>query len=144
MAQPPREKRARGTARVAFIAHLDTIVAALEQGYTARAIYQRHQTKLGNAISYPQFVRYVRQVREDGTAAPPLGRPALASAPTAPVKSLPTAPVATPTPPPAPVNGSTHARHEPAPQRTFHHHGIVQEGEPEQLFGPGFLPKRRG
>jgi hypothetical protein len=49
MTEPPREKKARGTARVAFIAHLDTIVAALEQGYTARAIYQRHQTKLGNA-----------------------------------------------------------------------------------------------
>jgi hypothetical protein len=46
----------------------------------------------GDAISSPQFVRYVRQLREDGTAAPPLGRPALASAPTAPIKPLPTAP----------------------------------------------------
>jgi len=144
MTEPPREKKARGTARVAFIAHLDTIVAALERGYTALAIYQDHQTKLGNAISYPQFVRYVRQLREDGTVAPPLGRPALAPASTAPAKPQPVAPVAALTPPPAPVEGSNHARHEPASQRSFHHHGIVQEGEPEQLFGPGFLPKRRG
>src|SRR5271166_4478643 len=79
MAQPSREKPVRGTARVAFIAHLDTITAELAQGYTALAVYQRHQAKLGGSISYQQFARYVRQLREDGVVKSPLGRPPLSS-----------------------------------------------------------------
>ena len=53
----------RGIARVTFIAHLAVIRSELEQGWTAKAIYERHPDKLG-AMSYPQFARYVRQLKE--------------------------------------------------------------------------------
>ena len=39
MAEPSPEKKPRGTARVAFIAHLNTITAALAQGHTALAVF---------------------------------------------------------------------------------------------------------
>ncbi|MGI4943957.1 MAG: TraK family protein, partial [Janthinobacterium lividum] len=97
MATPSGERKVRGTARVAFIAHLDTITAELGQGHTAQAIYERHQAKLGNSISYQQFARYVRQLREDGMVQSPLSR----SAP------RPLSPAKPPPPPPAP---------EPKPQ----------------------------
>src|SRR5271166_5411381 len=118
MAQPSREKPVRGTARVAFIAHLDTITAELAQGHTALAVYQRHQAKLGGAISYQQFARYVRQLREDGVVKSPLGRPASPPPRSAPRATSPPSPLPpAPKPQPAPVTppeGSANARHEPA------------------------------
>lgn len=147
MAQPSREKPVRGTARVAFIAHLDSITAELGLGHTALAVYQRHQAKLGGSISYQQFARYVRQLREDGVVKSPLGRPALSSprpAARATPAPAPLPPAPKPQPAPAtPPEGPANARHEPAARPTFKHHGVTQEGEPEQLLGPGFLPKRR-
>ena len=66
MANPPRRRTTPGIARVAFIAHVAVIRSELEQGWSAKAIYQRHADKF-TAISYPQFVRYVRQLKS-GTA----------------------------------------------------------------------------
>jgi hypothetical protein len=146
MVKPSREKKARGTARVAFIAHLNTITAALEQGYTALAIYQRHQAKLGSAISYPQFARYVRHLREDGVVTPPLGLPAAGPSPTERVKGVPNQPPF-PSPKPAPpvttaaksspaAEEPTHARHEPRP-RTFVYDGNPRQDDKARLIGTG-------
>ncbi len=131
MAKPTRERTAPGTARVAFIAHLDTIKAELEQGYTAQAIYKRHEAKLAGSISYPQFTRYARQLREDGVA-PPVGRAARPAS-----RALP---VALPAPPP-PEKGSSDARHEPAAPRTFTYDGNPSAADDELIFG---RPKPKG
>jgi hypothetical protein len=140
MAPPSREKKVRGSARVVFIAYLDTITTELALGHTAQAIYDRHRPKLEQAISYPQFSRYVRQLRTNGIVQPPLGRP-LTSSSHLPVPAQLS--VAAPDLRPQPTSrGSTDARHQPAAKPTFRHHGITKEGEPEQLLGPGFLPKR--
>lgn len=120
MAKPRGERTAPGTARVAFIAHLDTIKAELEQGYTAQAIYERHKARLATAISYPQFTRYVRQLRDDGVT-PPVGR---RSGPMTPVTPAPPAKEAG-SAPTLPVKGSADARHQPAHPRTF-----VYDGNP--------------
>ena len=132
MAEPSPEKKPRGTARVAFIAHLNTITAALAQGHTALAVYQRHQAKLGSAISYPQFVRYVRHLREDGVVAPPFGRSAVVAK----------GPTASPKPLPAPVEGSANTRHEPARPRTFVYDGNPRQDDKARLIGPSTHPPK--
>ncbi len=140
MAKPSGERKVRGTARVAFIAHLDTITAELGQGHTAQAIYERHQAKLGNSISYQQFARYVRQLREDGVVQSPLSRPA--PRPSSPAKSSPaiepkpqtTAELTTEGPP-------SHARHEPR-ARTFTFDGNPKQDDKSRLIGgPSRNPK---
>lgn len=132
MAEAP--KRMKGVGRVAFLAHRIEIAAELEAGWPIKAIYQRRADKLG--MSYQQFARYVDAFMraEKRSATPETAAAAPKPAPAIPVNAAP-----------APTEGSVpHARHEPAARRTFQHHGVVQEGEPEQLLGPGFLPKRRG
>ena len=52
MAKPSRQKKVRGSARIAFIAHLDSIASELRQGHTAQVVYEHHQTKLAGSISY--------------------------------------------------------------------------------------------
>jgi hypothetical protein len=63
MGETPRPRTIRGTARVTVIAHLAVIRTELEQGWTAKAIYDRHADKLA-VMSYPQFARYVRQLKD--------------------------------------------------------------------------------
>jgi Family of unknown function (DUF5338) len=57
-------------ARVEFRALQPTIETELNAGWTAKAIYERHAEKLTN-ISYPQFVRYCRRLREASQPATP-------------------------------------------------------------------------
>ncbi len=123
-----------GTGRTAFVALRDTIRAEIGQGLLLTTIFERHKAVLG--VSYSSFCRLVARYADDAK----------------PLKPRPTVDSRVPSPAPAPpirpaphsMEGQTHARHEPAGRPDFKHHGIVQEGEPEQLFGPGFLPKRRG
>jgi hypothetical protein len=58
-----REYPMRGLARVAFRALQPTIEKELTEGWTAKSIYERHAEKL-TAISYPQFARYCRSLKE--------------------------------------------------------------------------------
>lgn len=143
MATPSGERKVRGTARVAFIAHLDTITAELGQGHTAQAIYERHQVKLGNSISYQQFARYVRQLREDGMVQSPLSRSA--PRPLSPAKPPP--PPLPPEPKPqtsaqlTPEGPPPHARHEPR-ARTFTFDGNPKQDDKSRLIGgPSRTPK---
>jgi len=46
-----------GAGRVAFVARLDTIRSEIAQGFTLRAIYERHETALG--IGYSAFCKLV-------------------------------------------------------------------------------------
>ena len=135
MAQGP-EKKVRGTARVAFIANLATIRTELAEGWTAKSIYDRHANKLAGKVSYPQFVRYVRQLRETEPALP-IGR---ASAPT-PHQARPKLPPAPPldvTTPSTPEAGSpADARPDPLRRRTFEHDGQPRQDDIERLItGP--------
>ena len=135
MADQRTPKPSWGTGRVAFVSLLDTIRAELRQALPLTTIYDRHRGVLG--IGYSGFCKLAARYADDAK----------------PLRPRPTAPAATPPSPPpvlpaspAPSTSDTfpHARHEPAATRPdFKHHGIVQEGEPDQLFGPGFLPKRR-
>ena len=134
MADQQSHKPSWGTGRVAFVALLDTIRSQIGQGLPLTTIYDRHKTALG--ISYSGFCKLVARYADD---AKPLKRhPAAVVA-----NTLSPAPAPPVRPTPATAEAQPHARHEPAPRPDFKHHGIVQEGEPEQLFGPGFLPKRR-
>ena len=124
-----------GKGRIAFVALLDTVRHEIGQGLPLTTIYGRHKAALG--IGYSGFCKLVSRYADD--ARPLRSSPAAASA---------SAPCPPPVPPASPVpsmmDTPAHARHEPAARPGFKHHGIVQEGEPEQLFGPGFFPKRRG
>jgi hypothetical protein len=66
-----RDYPMRGLARVAFRAMQPTIEKELIEGWTAKAIYERHADKL-TAISYPQFTRYCRRLK---TAQSPTATP---------------------------------------------------------------------
>ena len=65
LSKPPM----RGLARVAFRALQTTIDTELKEGWTAKSIYDRHANKL-TAISYPQFVRYCRLLKQPAPSAP--------------------------------------------------------------------------
>jgi hypothetical protein len=135
MADQHSHKPSWGVGRVAFVALLDTIRSEIGQGLLLTTIYDRHKAALG--ISYSGFCKLVARYADD---AKPLKR--------RPVGIVANAPSPAPVPPahpiPATAEARPHARHEPAARPDFKHHGIIQEGEPEQLFGPGFLPKPRG
>lgn len=123
-----------GAGRVAFVALLDMIRSEIGRGLPLTTIYGRHKAALG--ISYSGFCKLVARYADD--AKPLKRRPVgvstsvLSPTPVPPARPIPTT-----------AEAPRHARHEPAARTDFKHHGIVQEGEPEQLFGPGFLPKRR-
>src|SRR5689334_4473241 len=114
-------KPVRGAARVAFLAHLETIKDELAQGWTAKAVYQRLTPKLGEAISYAQFVRYCRDVRPDLPVSTPRRKP----------QADPSTQAGEP---------ARHAGHESAVPRTrtFKHSPVAKEGEADQLLGPGY------
>lgn len=164
MAEPGQARKVRGTARVAFIAQLDAITAELKQGYTAQAIYDRHAAKLGGVISYPQFARYVRQLREQGVVPPLWGPSSPAQHPPAPAAAAPS-PIPEPAPTPArsrtfdydpvvrpedeerligPGASLRDAPGQPTPARTFRHSPVPAEGELERLLGPSFIKPRSG
>ncbi len=124
------ECKLRGHARVTFRAHIALVRTELDQGHTAKAIFDRHKTKLGS-MSYRQFLRHIER-EITGTSSAPVVQQA--------------APVPVPPPPPNPIPATenpSHARHEPDARPTFVHDGRTKEGEPEKLFGPGFLPGSR-
>ncbi len=62
MARESQGKR-RGIARVSFRANLETIRAELDQGWPAKAVFDRHIAGL-DVMSYRQFSRYVRQLKD--------------------------------------------------------------------------------
>ena len=130
MEETPRRK-ARGLGRVAFIAILPAIKTELAEGYTAKLIFEKHADKLAGKISYPQFVRYVRPLRE---ASPLPTRPTPAMPHELPDVIAPAIPA---------TGASLDARPEPTAKRTFVHDGRTKEGEAEKLFGPGYLPGSR-
>jgi hypothetical protein len=123
-----------GTGRIAFVALRDTIRAEIGQGLLLTTIFDRHKAALG--VSYSAFCKLVARYADD--AKPLRHRQTVVDQPRSPDPTPPARPV------PPIAEAQTHARHEPAGRPDFKHHGIVQEGEPEQLFGPGFLPKRGG
>ncbi len=135
--QSPR--KAWGIGRIAILARLETITEELRQGLSLTMIYDRHQAALG--VSYRAFCKLVR--RYAGEVRPAVRRQRPDEAPSPPPILVAAAP-----PPPTPIaptpstGGPSHARPDSAGRPTFHHHGIVQEGEVERLFGPGYFPKR--
>jgi hypothetical protein len=142
-------KRMKGSGRIAFIAQQNEIASELKAGWPIKASYLARIDKLG--MSYQQFARYVdaliRTPDQRSRRRAPLTTAATGHALSpSPLPPKPTPPVTTVTgasPSPSAAEEPTDARHEPVARPTFRHHGIVQEGEPEQLFGPGYLPKRR-
>jgi hypothetical protein len=50
----------RGLARITLRANADTVRAELKEGWTARAIFERHHAKLGT-MTYRQFVSHIAQ-----------------------------------------------------------------------------------
>ncbi len=139
-----------GAGRVAFLARLDTIKAEMSQGLPLTTIFERHQTTL--AIGYPSFCKLVSRYAADAKlTARPVSRRDAEPVPAPPPKPTTAAPILrsrplptpAPTPAPAPLEGDAHARHEHPARPGFVHHGVTQEGEPDQLLGAGFLRKRR-
>jgi hypothetical protein len=70
VASNSKPRKPRGTARVAFRANLEIIRAELEQGWPARAIYDRHIATL-DVMSYRQFARYVSALRTEWSVSLP-------------------------------------------------------------------------
>src|ERR1700691_401008 len=73
MAEENPGKKTLGAGRVVFVSLMDTIKNELDQGYSARAIYQHHQNKFEGILGYGQFCLYVRQLRERVGAGPVIG-----------------------------------------------------------------------
>jgi hypothetical protein len=65
----------RGLARVTFRANAAMIRTELEQGWTAKAIFERHHAKFGT-MSYRQFLRHIAQ-----ELGPDVGRSLVARSP---------------------------------------------------------------
>ena len=49
--------------RVAWIAMRKVVERELAEGWSARAVYDRHAAEFEGKLSYPQLVRYVRPLR---------------------------------------------------------------------------------
>ena len=124
------EGKLRGHARVTFRAHIALVRTELDQGHTAKAIFDRHNTKLGS-MSYRQFLRHIGREITGTSSAPPTPQAASVPVPTPPAKPIPA------------TENPSHTRHEPAARPTFVHDGRTKEGEAEKLFGPGYLPGSR-
>ncbi len=112
-----------------FFARLEAIRSELSQGYPLTIIYDRHQAAL--QIGYRSFCKLVSRYAADAklTArhSPSANKVPPIAGPARPFAAELAVPPARPT----------------AAGPTFEHHGIVQDGEPDLLFGPGFLPKRK-
>jgi hypothetical protein len=125
----PEHRRRSLKAHHRGIGRMDT--TELAEGYIAKLIFEKHADKLAGKISYPQFVRYVRPLRE----ASPL--------PTKPTQAIPHEPPDVIAPAIPATGAPPRARPEPTARPTFVHDGRTKEGEPEKLFGPGLLPGSR-
>lgn len=83
MARESQRKR-RGIARVSFRANLETIRAELDQGWPAKAVFDRHIAGL-DVMSYRQFSRYVRQLKDgSGFEGADVARPKTSEHPASP------------------------------------------------------------
>lgn len=132
----PTTPTIKASARVTFIANLAVVRKELAEGWTAKAIFERHADKLAGRISYPQFVRYVRQLRETEPA-PPIGR-ASSSTPHQARSKLPPVQARDVTAPRTPATGTAaDARSDPLQRRTFEHDGQPRQDDIERLItGP--------
>jgi hypothetical protein len=123
----------RGLARVTFRANAAMIRTELEQGWTAKAIFERHHAKLGT-MSYRQFLRHIAQ-----ELGPDVGRSLVARSPPPrgdpPPPPLPAAadPPAAAAPSPSP-QGQHRAGHEPA-NRGFNHDPLERPDDRRRLLG---------
>jgi hypothetical protein len=132
-----------GSGRIAVLARLDTIRSELGQGLPMTVIYARHKAAV--AIGYPSFCKLIDRYAGDAKLIRRQASPRAGARDQPPCASLKPTPPSPATSKSSPAAGEpSHARYEPAARPTFRHHGIVQEGEPEQLFGPGYLPRRGG
>ena len=139
----PGSRKPWGAGRVVFFARLDAIRSELSQGYPLTTIYDRHQVAL--QIGYRSFCKLVSRYAEDAKLSPCRGLSrATASSTADPVR--PAGGVGPLLASPCPAGPGSHlapAGPLSAVSPTFQHHGIVQEGEPELLFGGGYLPTRK-
>ena len=122
----------RGLARVTFRANAAMIRTELEQGWTAKAIFERHHAKLGT-MSYRQFLRHIAQ-----ELGPDVGRSLVARSPPPrgdPTPALPAAaePPAAIAPSPSP-QGKDRAGHQP-PSRGFNHDPLERPDDRRRLLG---------
>ena len=124
------ERKLRGHARVTFRAHIALVRTELDQGHTAKAIFDRHKTKLGS-MSYRQFLRHI-------------GREIIGTSRPSPAPQAAAIPDPSPLPKPIPATGNPpHARHEPAKPRTFEHDGNPRQDDEDRLiFGNRTGPKK--
>lgn len=123
--------------RVAFIAHRAEIEAEINAGWPLKGSYEKRQDQLG--ITYPQFVKYVHAII--------IGKGAAKRAPVqkSPASDAPANEVLETPKETHQQQGSSNARHAPGtPRPTFNPNGVTKEGEPEALFGPGFIKPRKG
>jgi hypothetical protein len=120
-------RKSWGAGRVVFFARLEAIRSELSQGYPLTTIYDRHQAAL--QIGYRSFCKLVSRYGEDSKLSPRRS----------PSRTK-VSPAADPVRPSVAAAGAQQARPSVSTP-TFKHHGVVQEGEPELLFGAGFLPK---
>lgn len=120
---------------MAFIANLATIKTELAEGWTAKSIYDRLADKLAGRVSYPQFVRYVRQLREDGTPSPLRGGASSGSPVTRLSPALPPVPADVTVPIPSAAGPSANARHEPTGPRRFDYDGTPRQDDSDRLIG---------
>jgi len=56
-------KRRHHQGRVAWIAMRKVVERELAEGWSVRAVYDRHAAEFEGKLSYPQLVRYVRPLR---------------------------------------------------------------------------------
>lgn len=94
MTETAPRKTGHAVARVAFTANRAMVKQALDEGWSARAIYELNREKLAG-ISYRHFLRYVNEMRP-----PPPAASRAVSAPSSP--------------PPTTNQGTPDARHEPS------------------------------
>jgi len=121
----------RGLARVTFRANAAMIRTELEQGWTAKAIFERHHAKLGT-MSYRQFLRHIAQ-----ELGPDVGRSLVARGPPRRGEPPPPLPSAAEPPPAAPSpspQGTDRAGHQPA-SRGFNHDPIERPDDRRRLLG---------
>ena len=59
--KPGKHRHHQG--RVAWIAMRKVVERELAEGWSVRAVYDRHAAEFAGKLSYPQLVRYVRPLR---------------------------------------------------------------------------------
>ncbi|ADP72048.1 hypothetical protein Rvan_2840 [Rhodomicrobium vannielii ATCC 17100] len=88
--EKPRAKW--GDGRIAFTALLPEIAGELTRKAPMSRIYAKHKTRLG--VSYRQFIRLVREYRDQASDAAPVGLPGLgAASPSPPAHGRPRTPL---------------------------------------------------